>query len=187
MDTILTDIDNAIVTTARIAEGIKTDQWELSTPCDKWTVRDVLNHTVGGMHIFAADLTRTGPTADHESDWLGTDPVGAFHGAAEADRTAWRLPDVLDRTVTISLGALPGPMAALVHLTEVLVHGCDIAVATGQEHLVDEQACEHLLARMAGIGGIDAFRAPGIFGPEVAPRDGAQRHERLLAYLGRRI
>ncbi len=33
----------------------------------------------------------------------------------------------------ISLGALPGPMAAVIHLTEILVHGVDLAVATGQE------------------------------------------------------
>jgi uncharacterized protein (TIGR03086 family) len=187
MHPVLADIDNAVETNARIVEGVKTDQWELSTPCVEWTVRDVLNHTVGGMHIFAAELTGTGPVADHESDWLGTDPVTAYRTAADVDRAAWRLPDVLDRTVSISLGTLPGPMAALVHLTEVLVHGCDVAVATGQEHLVDEAACERLLAGMAGMGGVDAFRAPGVFGPEVPSPDGAQPHERLLAYLGRRV
>ena len=38
----------------------------------------------------------------------------------------------------------------------------------------------------AGLG-IDDFRAPGIFGPELPASDAAPAHGRLLAFLGRDV
>jgi len=184
MNHLIDAIGDAITMTGRIVAGVRADQWDAPSPCDGWTVRDVVNHTVGGMEIFAAELTG-GAAGDHAADWLGVDPAAAYATAAANDRAAWAQPDGLSRTITISLGALPGPMAAAVHLTELLGHGCDIAVATGQEHLLDEASVEGLLAMMAQMGGIDAFRLPGIFGPAVAVPDDAPAHLRLLGYLGR--
>ena len=66
------------------------------------------------------------------------------------------------------------------------MHGLDLAVATEQEFRVDEELSEQLLATMTSTGGIDAFRRPGIFGPEVTA-ESAPAHRRLLAYLGRSI
>ena len=79
-----------------------------------------------------------------------------------------------------------GPTSDDIHLTEVVVHGLDLAVATEQEFRVDEELSEQLLATMTSTGGIDAFRRPGIFGPEVTA-ESAPAHRRLLAYLGRSI
>jgi uncharacterized protein (TIGR03086 family) len=187
MHPLVVEIDAAVERLGSIVAAIDEASWAAPTPCAGWTVRDVANHTVGGMNIFAAELTGSGPVADHDSDWLGDDPVGAFGRAAERDRRAWRQPDALTRTVSISLGQLPGETAALVHLTELLAHVADIAVATGQEGRLDEAACERLLDRMAGMGGVDAFRVPGVFGPAVAAPAGAPAHVRLLAYLGRKV
>ncbi|XVQ88406.1 TIGR03086 family metal-binding protein [Microbispora siamensis] len=185
MGDIIEQIDRAIDVTAAIVKGVGEHQWGAPTPCAEWDVRAVLNHTVGGMRIFAAELTGAEAGADHEADWLGDEPQAAFAAAADADREAWHGEGALDRTVRISLGALPGPMAAVIHFTEVLVHGVDLAVATGQEDRGDERLCEELLAMMRGMGGIDAYRLPGVFGPEVAMPAEAPAHRRLLAYLGR--
>lgn len=180
-------IERAIDATGLVVAGVAGDQWASATPCEEWDARAVLNHTVGGMRIFTAELNGTDPGAEHESDWLGTGPKAAYTEAAEADRTAWNRPGALDTTVHISLGALPGPMAALIHFTEVCVHGVDLAVATGQRDVLDEELCAELLSVMRGMGGFDAYRMPGVFGPEVQPAPGAAPHERLLAYLGRTI
>ncbi|WP_327044733.1 TIGR03086 family metal-binding protein [Microbispora sp. NBC_01189] len=185
MSDVIQLIDQAIDATAGIVKGIGDHQWDAPTPCAGWHVRAVLNHTVGGMRIFTAELTGAG--ADHEADWLGDDPRAAFAAAGDADREAWHRDGALDHTVHISLGALPGPMAAVIHFTEVLVHGVDLAVATGQEDRVDEPLCEELLATMRGMGGIDAYRLPGVFGPEAEAPAGAPAHRRLLAYLGRTV
>ncbi|MFG6191986.1 hypothetical protein [Nonomuraea sp. JJY05] len=86
----------------------------------------------------------------------------------------------------LGFGTVPGAMAALIHLTEVLVHGVDLALATHQEHLVDQRSCEELLTVMRGMD-FGAFRRPGMFGPELpAPAD-ATAHQRLLAFLGRTV
>ena len=186
MSQVVDQIERAVDTTAAIVAGIAADQWDRPTPCAGWDVRTALNHVVGGMRIFAAELEGTDAGADHEADWLGADPVGAYEKAAAADRAAWRRPDALEQTVHISLGALPGPMAAVVHLTEIVVHGTDLAVATGQEPLVDEELCGELLVTMRSMG-IDAYRIPGVFDPETQTTEDAPPHRRLLAFLGRAV
>ena len=180
-------IERAIDATGLVVAGVAEGQWANPTPCTEWDARAVLNHTVGGMRIFAAELNGTDPGAEHESDWLGADPKGAYAEAAEVDRAAWNRPGALDTTVHISLGALPGPMAALIHFTEVCVHGVDLAVATGQQAVLDEELCAELLSVMRGMGGFDAFRVPGVFGPEIQSAPGAAPHGQLLAYLGRTV
>jgi uncharacterized protein (TIGR03086 family) len=74
-----------------------------------------------------------------------------------------------------------------VHLTELLVHGVDIAVAIDRPDLADDELCGELLATMQAMGGIDTFRGPGVFGPEVAVADDEPAHRRLLAYVGREV
>ena len=180
-------IERALAATGLVVAGVAEDQWANPTPCAEWDARAVLNHTVVGMRIFAAELNGTDPGAEHESDWLGADPRGAYAEASEVDRAAWNRPGALGTTVHISLGALPGPMAALIHFTEVCVHGVDLAVATGQQAVVDEELCGELLAVMHGLGGFDAYRVPGVFGPEVQPAPEAAPHGQLLAYLGRTL
>ncbi|WP_214323808.1 TIGR03086 family metal-binding protein [Nonomuraea sediminis] len=184
MSSVIDRIDQAIAMTAGIVKGITDDRLAAPTPCPEWDVRTELNHLVGGMRIFAAELTGTDPAGAHEDDWLGGDPHAAFAVAADLDRAAWHRPGALETTVRLGFGAVPGPMAALIHLTEVLVHGVDLAVATDQEHLVDEQACEHLLTTMRGMD-FDAFRRPGMFAAEAPAPAGAPAHRRLLAFLGR--
>ncbi|MFI6322866.1 TIGR03086 family metal-binding protein [Nonomuraea sp. NPDC050556] len=176
-------IQRAIDVTGTIVYGIADDQWHLPTPCAEWDVRTLLNHTVGGMQIFAAELDGRAH-GDHEDDWLAADPAGAYRAAAAADLAAWQRPGALDGKVQISLGVLPGPMAAVIHLTELVVHGADLAVATGQEHLVDEDACDALLGTMRTMG-MDAYRLPGVFNAELQPEPDAPAHRRLLAFLGR--
>lgn len=138
------------------------------------------------MRIFAAELTGTDPGGAHEDDWLGADPAAAYAVAAGLDRAAWHRPGALDGTVRLGFGAVPGPMAALIHLTEVLAHGADLALATGQEHLVEDEHCGELLTVMLSMD-FDAFRRPGMFGPPAAIADDAPAHRRLLAFLGRDI
>ena len=90
-------------------------------------------------------------------------------------------------TITIGLGTLPAPLAAVIHLTEVLVHGVDIAVAIDREDLADEGQSAALLSMMEELGGVDAYRMPGVFGAAVPVSSHVAPSQRLLAYLGRTI
>ncbi len=178
-------IERGLDMTGVVVGGIPESLWSAPTMCPGWSVRDVLNHTVGGMRIFAALLTGQVPAAEHEADWLADDPRGAYDEAAAADRAAWWQPDALNRTLSLSFGDLPAPMAAVVHLTEVVVHGVDLAVATGREEHLDNDLCQGLLSMMVAMGGIDAYRQPGMFGAEQPCESEAPPHVRLAAYAGR--
>lgn len=186
MTPVIDQIGRALDMTAAIVKGIAHDRLDDPTLCPGWDVRAELNHLVGGMRIFAAELTGTDAGAAHEDDWLGADPQAAYTLAADLDRVAWHRPGALDGTVRLGFGAVPGSMAALIHLTEVLVHGADLALATGQEHLIDEESCDELLTIMRGMD-FDAFRRPGMFGPALPAADEAPAHRRLLAFLGRDV
>ncbi|GAB2643634.1 TIGR03086 family metal-binding protein [Nocardia goodfellowii] len=182
---VIGQIDRALDATGRIVEAVADAQLAVATPCRDWDVRTVLNHTVAGMHQVAAALSGMGSGAEREDDWLGSDPQGAYAAAAEIDRAAWHRPDALSAQVDSPLGALPGTAVAVIHLTEILVHGVDIAVAIDRADLADDELCAEMLSLMAAQGGIDAFRRPGIFEAEVeAPAD-APAHRKLLAYAGR--
>lgn len=187
MENVIGQIDRALDATSVIVAALDESSLAAPTPCREWDVRAVLNHTVGNMHFFAAALSGTDSGADHESDWLGGDPQGAYAAAAEVDRAAWHRPDALDNTVHVSFGALPAPMAALVHLTELVVHGVDLAVAIGRSELADDELCGELLATMQARGGIDKFRGPGVFDAEVFVEEREPAHRRLLGYVGREV
>ena len=177
-------IESALATTDRFVTGIRPEQWGLGTPCAGWDVRRLVNHVVGGLRIYTAELTGTQAGQAHEDDWLGDDPAGAYRDAARSVLAAWRSPGAMSLTVSLGIGQMPAPMAAVIELTEIVVHGLDIAVATGQEDAVDEPQAAALLELMQGMG-VDAFRVPGVFGPALSASGAAPAHVRLMAFLGR--
>ena len=182
---VVSEIQLALEIAEQVTASITPDEWTAPTECEGWDVRAVLNHMVGGMQIFAAELVGGAAAGEHESDWLGREPLARLRAAVEADLAAWRRPDALAGSVTIGLGTLPGPMAAIVHLTELTVHTVDISVAVSRSHLLDEGLCGRLLLTMRSMG-VDSFRAPGIFDPEVAVSPQALPHRQLAGYLGRK-
>ncbi|MFD6463725.1 TIGR03086 family metal-binding protein [Streptomyces roseolus] len=182
---VIGQIDRALEATATIVEAVAVAQLTAATPCREWDVRAVLNHTVSGMHRVAAALSDMGSGAEREDDWLGSDPQGAYAAAAEIVRAAWHRPDALSASVDTVYGILPGTALATIHLTELLAHGSDIAVAIDRADLPDDELCAELLAQLESQGGIDDFRKRGIFAPRVDIAADAPAHRRLLAYLGR--
>jgi uncharacterized protein (TIGR03086 family) len=69
-------------------------------------------------------------------------------------------------------------------LFDLLVHGWDLAKATGQDTTISDDDLGRLERGAAQFG--DAARAPGVFGPELEAPAGADRQTKLLAFLGRR-
>jgi uncharacterized protein (TIGR03086 family) len=175
----------ALDRTAAVVHGITADQWSWPTPCTGWDVRTETNHLVGGLRIFAAQLA--GDRTDHAhdgTDWLGGDPAGAYDLAAAEDLDRWRRLGAMTTVFDLAFGQVPADLALVVHLTEVVVHGLDLAVATGQEESVDQDLAGWLLELMRQMG-TDAFRVPGIFEAERPADPAGPPHRALLAYLGR--
>lgn len=185
MESIQAQLERAHTMTAVVVDGVGDDQWTLSTPCAAWTVSALTNHLVGGYRLFAAAINQVETTAAFEQDWLGRNPKKSYLDAANEVLTAWQTPGALQRPVGISIGVVPGDLGALIHLTEVVVHGIDLAVSTMQEQHIDEESARHLLSTMREGGMMDRFRVRGVFEAERAAVANAPSHRRLMAFLGR--
>ena len=177
-----------------IAEGlvaaIRAEQWTAPTPCSEWDVRALVGHVVSGNQLFAdlldgattlEEFRRTAP-----GDVLGDRPVPAFHDAAQALLAAFRLPGALDRPVTVPFGTVPGAVALHLRLTEILVHGWDLARATGQPVHFDDA----LIEQEFQFGSQALTQPPPGRTPFAASSDvpvDAPALDRLAALLGRDV
>ena len=124
--------EQALARTRRDVAGIGADQWDASTPCDGWTVRDVANHIVNG-NFWAAELARGKTIADVgdrlDGDVLGADPLAAYDESARAADAAFRAPGAMEAPCAVSYGPVPGEVYAGHRFIDLLIHGWDLAKA----------------------------------------------------------
>lgn len=168
----------------QVASGIGADDLDSPTPCENFAVRGVLGHMIGGATQFAAAF-RGEPTPDVAADVAEGDDVVARAGNALAGLMgAIRSPGALERTVATPFGEMPGDAFARFVVLDGLVHGWDIATATGQTY----EPSDALVAE------VDAFARQAIaptmrdgdtFAAAVEPPASATPIERLAAFTGR--
>src|SRR5581483_1910023 len=130
--------------------------------------------------VFAAAFRGEAP-----ADADVSDPLAAIGPALENLVAAMQTPGALDRTIDTPFGQLPGETFARFVVLDGLVHGWDLATATGQAYEPDGA----LVAAVASFAqqAIDPLRDGTTFADEVAPAPGATPIERLVAYTGRRV
>jgi uncharacterized protein (TIGR03086 family) len=177
--------ERALDETARIAEGVRSDELDLPTPCTQWDVRALLNHMVGGNLRFAALAEGTPLTrAAAAQDLLGDNPSRAYRESAEAMKRAWRQPGRLEGMYELPIGVLPGQAALTLRLNEAILHGWDLARATGQPADLDGRLAAHVLGFAEQALATPESRAARI-GPSVPVAADASVTDRLVAFLGR--
>ena len=66
----------ALLNTGRIVVGVRPEQLALPTPCRDWDVRLLLNHIIGGNHMFA-EVARGGDEPPSLVD-TGVELITAF-------------------------------------------------------------------------------------------------------------
>lgn len=164
---------------AAVVAGITTDQLEKPTPCADFTVRGVLEHMIGGATAFAASYRGDKPA---EPDLR--DPLGSFGPVLGDLVAAISAPGALDRTVQAPFGEVPGDTFARFVALDGLVHGWDLATATGKAYDPPDElvAAVDAFARQA----VDPLRDGKTFADAVEPAPGASPIERLANYTGRR-
>jgi uncharacterized protein (TIGR03086 family) len=91
--------------------------------------------------------------------------------------------NALDGERAFPFGTFPAPMALLINVGEIAVHGWDLAKSTGQDATIDPDVAELLLDFYRSIP-LDEFRAHGAFGPEVEIDPAAPAADRMLGLLG---
>jgi uncharacterized protein (TIGR03086 family) len=184
MDTINL-INQAAAVAGQVASGLSTDQRSNSTPCAEYEVHDLAAHMAGfymGSAIAAAKGER--PTGGDPSELLGTDPSGALVDLSSKMATAWSTPGALDGSTQFGPGEMPAEMAANITVLETLVHGWDLAKATGQEIVISDDLANASLATAQMICNDDS-RAGGFFGPSVDAPAGSGAFDQALALTGR--
>ncbi len=182
---ILEQLEGAFASTGRIVAGIRPAQLSEPTPCKEWDVGTVLAHATGVLTRFRGTALRQSPPTEAGADHLSEDFVGAYRTAAEAALAAWSRPRALEGTCRLPIGMeLPAPAAAGINTVDTLVHGWDLATATGQDPTLDPALAAAALD-FCTIAITDDVRGRGAFGPIVPVSDGASPTDRLVAFLGR--
>ncbi len=119
-----------------------SDDWSRPTPCTDWDVRALVNHVVGEDRwtkplVEGKTIAEVGDAFD--GDLLGEDPKASAMAAADEALTAVaeRLP--AGGTVHLSYGEEDIAEYISQLVGDHLIHGWDLAVATGQNRDLDSE------------------------------------------------
>ena len=172
---------------AQRIEAVGEDQWSLPTPCSDWNVRTLVNHIVA-ENLWTPPLMEGKTIADvgdrFDGDVLDDDPKGAWREASAAAVESASQESVMERTVHLSFGDVPGSEYALQLFADHVIHGWDLAAAIGAEQDIDPKLVDACAKWFASIE--DAYRAAGAIGPRPEVPAGADEQTTLLAMFGRR-
>ncbi len=169
----------AVKGTREIIGGVQSSQLGHSTPCSEWNVQALMDHIVGGTGMVWGSLA--GAAAETPQ---GSSPVAAFDAGAAKALDAAKVPGALEKTVQSPLGGMPGGQLLSAFFMETLVHGWDLAKATGQKTDMPADLAETCYAMFGPMA--DEWRKSGVFGPRVEVAEDASAQVKLLGALGRR-
>src|SRR5581483_6735196 len=180
-------LQQAINSTRAVLAGVRRDQLDSPTPCESWTVAQLVDHVVGAQYFFAAAVKGDAIGRDAHTFSDG-DFLAAFDEGATAAVAAFSEDGAMERMLHLPFGEMPGAAFVGIAATDTFTHGWDLARATGQVTDLDPALAETLLA--ASKRAIQpSFRGPdgkAPFGLEQHPPADATPADRLAAFLGRR-
>jgi uncharacterized protein (TIGR03086 family) len=159
---------------------VSPDAWSNQSPCAEWKARDVVRHVVDtqGMFLgFIGEKLGDIPSVDD-------DPAGAFKAASTQVRANLEDPAKAKAEYEGFMGksTFEGGVDKFLS-TDLVVHGWDLAKATGQDDTIDPDEIPRVQKVAESFG--DALRSPGAFGPAVDAPAGADAQTKLIAFLGR--
>lgn len=164
----------------RLVDGVPAGAWENPTPCSEWDTRELVRHVVDSQALFLGLIGRSAP----EGPSVDVDPAGAWSASSAAVQSALDDPAVASEEFDGFFGRTRFDVAVdrFVCL-DLVVHGWDLARATGQDEEIPAEDLDHVRAVIPTFG--EALHAPGVCGPPVEVADHADDQTRLLAQLGR--
>jgi len=180
-------LSRALDQTGAIISQVRPDQASLPTPCTAWDVGGLIDHLLHDLLQFTA---RASGEARHrqEARSIGDDWNGAYREAADGLLAAWQADGALDHTVELPFGEVPAAWILGQHIADVVVHGWDIAKATGQSTDLDPELGQFSLdwARESLKPEFRGDEESGRqFGREVPVAANAALYDRLAGFFGR--
>ncbi|WP_027341151.1 TIGR03086 family metal-binding protein [Hamadaea tsunoensis] len=162
--------------------------WGVGSPCDQWTVAQVLQHAAGDQIAYAAAITGGAGPAENPftpSGHIEGEPAALIEEAIGRSAAAFATLSAgqADVPTPIPPHAMSAEMAAGAAAMDAAVHAWDIAVATGQASPLDDDMAAELLPVAREL--VEPLRGWGAFKAAIdAPAAGAAAE--LLLFLGRR-
>ena len=178
----------ALEATRPLVAGVGADQWGAPTPCEDWDVRALLNHITSGNFwvtplVAGQTIEEVGDRLD--GDVLGDDPLATYEASAGEAAASFRGPGAMDAPVAVSYGPVPGSVYCGHRFIDVLIHGWDLATATGQNTTLPSdlvEACFEVVEPQRQL-----LEGSGQFGTVQQVGEHADRQTQLLAILGRHV
>ncbi|WP_405963011.1 TIGR03086 family metal-binding protein [Streptomyces sp. NBC_00723] len=171
---------------SRVARGVPAARLNDPTHCPGWDVRALVDHWVlYTSHGLEHRALRKQLPDDLVARDFTADPRWAEAYADQLERavTAWAEPAVWEGEVDLGTAAMPAAEIAAMIVKEMAVHGWDVAVATGQEFHISDDAARFVLDVVERHG--DLYRRYDGFAAVVPVAQDAPVFERALATSGR--
>ncbi|MEU5974800.1 TIGR03086 family metal-binding protein [Streptomyces sp. NPDC047315] len=184
------DFRPAAEAVARLLPAVTDDGLGAPTPCPDYSVRELLGHLVMLTTAFRDTARKElGPTTDTDPNSarpvLDPDWRAVLPRRLDEVAEAWSDPAAWQGTTRAGGVTLPAPVAGMVALNEIVVHGWDLARATGQPYDPPQDALGVSYELLAATGDDDPMRGV-IFGPIVPVEAGAPLLDRVVGLSGRR-
>ena len=181
------DIRPAADRTAHLVTSVADEQLDLPTPCPDSRLGDLIDHVGSLSRAFLASARkeagdRDGPPPTPSAANLGPGWRDQIAETCTPWPTRGRSPKPGRGSPRPEGSTCRAEVAGLVVLDELVVHGWDIAVASGQPY---QPAVPELDAAMSFVGSFEAPRDGSLFGPVVPVADTAPPLDRLIGLTGR--
>jgi uncharacterized protein (TIGR03086 family) len=181
-------VARAVAPLPEIINAIEPSQLGNRTPCADWDVRTLVNHLLfwGPPQVGAGRKELIPPPGDseHEANLTSGDWATALTNHFDSLATAWGEPSAWEGNTRLDGSSeMPAAVIGGMVVGEVVVHGWDLARATGQQPQWDPELLDYLLQEATGMA--EQARQMGLFGPEVTVPASASTVDRILGITGR--
>jgi uncharacterized protein (TIGR03086 family) len=163
-----------VAAAADVVRGTRQNQLGDPTPCADWDVRELTGH----LFQVVTAVRIAGHGGPVPAELWSRQLTGADFGEAAK---AWDRPPA----AMIDMGGMPMPAETVAAMlgADLVLHGWDLARATGQQLACSAEAAEQTWLFVAGFAG--QGRGMGLFGPPVPVAEDAPPLVRALALSGR--
>jgi uncharacterized protein (TIGR03086 family) len=184
------NIEPATSTLADLVVGVDEDKLAAPTPCSETALGDLLDHVNTFARVFTAAGTKTkldsgGQAGTPDASNLGPDWRIRIPSLVKALGEAWTPRSAWEGMTEAGDSDLPAEIAGVIALDEVIVHGWDLAVATGQPYICDSDLIQAAYGFVQSTVAQNPHGSPGLFGPPVSVAEGAPLLDRLIGLTGR--
>ena len=185
----LVALDLAQTGAARVVSHVREEQWSWPTPCDQWTVRDVVNKLTASTRTFAHFARRSPlrPPLDlvNPIEMLGDDPLHAYQIEAALCREAWRADGALDGDAPSTVGAFPAKAVLNARIFDTTVLTWDVATAIGISSGIGDDLAAYVLRVARALVPTVRNVSPDRYKDAATPVAGESLIDELIAVTGR--